>query len=431
MLLFSEAFKIKVKYLALVLFLGSLFFLGFVPEQSDFLAILTGFAVAFLSYFLLIKKTSFSVKQLLIVSIVVRFVMIFAFPNLSDDIYRFIWDGKLLHLGQNPFEYLPSEYVEGDVKAVFHDLLPLLNSPDYYSIYPPFAQLIFYLSTFSWMDSAIVIKLLLLLAEISTIYFSYKLLLVMGLKVRNVLWYTLNPLIIIEIMVNIHFEGFMVLFFVMFLYFLRVNALNKAAIAIALAIGAKLVPLLFLPYFLFHWTLKKAIIFYAKVGFVLLLLFMPMLLQLGGFTESLDLYFRKFEFNASIYYVLREIGEIRRGYNMIGKIGPGMAIAVFMIVMFLAYKTKDFVNFSLLALTVFLLLSTTVHPWYIALGVVLSTFIKPKYAILWSGLIILSYAKYGLSETWYYLLVAIEYITLFTYMFIEWKRQQVKTLQAH
>ncbi len=105
-----------------------------------------------------------------------------------------------------------------------------------------------------------------------------------------------------------------------------------------------------------------------------------------------------------------------------------MAIAVFMIVMFLAHKTKDFIEFSLLALTVFLLLSTTVHPWYIALGVLLSAFIKPKYAILWSCLIILSYSKYGLSEAWYYWMVFLEYIMLFIYMYIEWKGSKTNPL---
>jgi hypothetical protein len=410
-----------VKYLALVLFLASLVFLGFIPEQDDFIYIITSFAVAFSAYFYLIKGSEFSTKHLVIIAIAIRVVMIFAFPNLSDDIYRFIWDGKLLHLGENPFLYLPSEYVKTSIDPVFQELYPLLNSPDYYSIYPPFAQLIFYLSTFSWMAPELLIKIFLLLAEVGTIYFGYKLLLAMNIEVRNILWYALNPLIIIEIMVNIHFEGFMVFFFLLFLYFLKVNDLNKAAVAIAFAIGAKLIPLLFLPYFLFQWPLKRAIIFYLKVGLVLTLLFLPMLIQLGGFTESLDLYFRKFEFNASIYYLLRELGELYKGYNMIAKIGPYMAVAVFCFVMILAYKTKDLIKFCLFALTVFLLLSTTVHPWYIALGVVLSVFMKPKYAILWSGLIVLSYAKYGLSETWYYLLISIEYITLFIYIFFEWK----------
>ncbi|WP_235292054.1 hypothetical protein [Portibacter lacus] len=408
-----------MKYLIALLFIISILFLGFVPQQSDFALIVSGFALAFGSYFLLIRKTDFNTRDLLIFAVALKIVMIFAFPNLSDDIYRFIWDGKLLHLGESPFTYLPSAYIETATDPSFTTLFPLLNSPDYYSIYPPFAQVIFYISTFPGLNSSVIIKLLLLAAELFTIFFSIKLLDEMKRPRRNVLWYALNPLIIIEIMVNIHFEGFMVCFFVMSLYFLKVNKLNKAAIMISLSISAKLVPLLFLPYFLGQWVFKKSSIFYIKNGAILLLLFLPLLLQLGGFGDSLDLYFRKFEFNASIYYVLRALGTLWKGYNMIGMIGPSMALAVFSIVMLLAFRTKDFVQFCMLSLLTFLLLSTTIHPWYLALGILLSVFSDRKYWIVWSFLIVLSYSKYGANEAAYYCFVAIEYITLITFILFE------------
>ena len=236
------------------------------------------------------------------------------------------------------------------------------------------------------------------------------------------LWYVLNPLIIIEIMVNVHFEGFMVFFFIMSLYFLKIKAVNKAVVSLALSISAKLIPLLFLPFFLFKWKTSKAFSFYIKLALMLSIFFLPMLLQFGEFSESLDLYFRKFEFNASFYYVFRALGNLWKGYNMIAKIGPAMAIAVFGIVMILAYKMENIYKFSLYALTVFLLLSTTVHPWYLALGVLLSSIVGLRYMLIWSVMIVLSYSKYGLSDNGYLVCVGLEYAVVFSYIFYEWRR---------
>lgn len=408
-----------MKYITLLVFISSLLFIGFVPGQKDFFLMLPGFAAAFTSYLLLIRKTHFKTRNLIFVALGIRIAFIFTFPNLSDDIYRFIWDGNLLHIGESPFQFLPSEYLDKTTNPTFREIYPLLNSQNYYSVYPPFAQFIFYLSTFSWMNSAIIIKVLLLLAECITLYFGIKLLDILKLNVRNILWYALNPLIIIEVMVNIHFEGFMVSFFTLFLYFLHRKRLNQAAVNIALAVSAKLVPLLFMPYFLFQWAFKKSATFYLKIGASLLVIFSPLLFHLGGFGQSLDLYFRKFEFNASIYFLLRAFGNAWKGYNMIASIGPFMALVVFGGVMVLAFKMKNFIEFSIWSLLTFLLLSTTIHPWYLALGVLLSVFSQRKFFVVWSFLVVLSYSFYSLEIHQYYAFIVMEYGLLAVYLIFE------------
>lgn len=419
-----------MNYLALVIFCISILFIGFVPSQEDFVLLIGTFSLAFGSYYFLSTRKWFSIKLLLILAVALRVGLIFAFPLLSDDLYRFIWDGTLIHQGLSPYALLPSEYIaNGNDVGYMHELFQAMNSPEYYSVYPPFSQLIFYLSSFSWLQSpyisAIIIKCLLLGAEIITIIYGLKLIRLMGLDDRKILWYALNPLILIEIMGNVHFEGFMVCFFMLFLYFLKQDKLNLAALFIALAISAKLIPLLFLPYFLIKWKWKKSLLFFLKIALLLLLIFSPVLFQLSGFSESLDLYFRKFEFNASIYYVLRSIGNYFYGYNMIAKIGPYMGLAVFVLTFLLAYLARQnfesFISFCLIVLTVFLLLSTTVHPWYLSLGVILSVFVRIRYLVAWSFLIILSYSKYLEIDTIHYLLIALEYSVLLLIVITDWK----------
>jgi hypothetical protein len=74
-------------------------------ERTDFLALLFSFDY---SFFLLTKsnrKNNFNF--LILISVLFRLLFIFSLPNLSQDFYRFIWDGRLILLGLNPFTNLP------------------------------------------------------------------------------------------------------------------------------------------------------------------------------------------------------------------------------------------------------------------------------------------------------------------------------------
>ena len=170
-------------------------------------------------------------------------------------------------------------------------------------------------------------KLFLLACEIGTIWLLPKLLAAFNLPAYRSLIYALNPLIIVEIMGNLHYEGAMIFFFLLGLWWLQKDRIYLAAGAIALSIAAKLLPLLFLPFFVRRLGWLKSFRFFPVMGIILFLLFLPLLsgVFLENFGNSLDLYFRKFEFNASVYYVARWIGFQDVGYNLIAEIGPMLA----------------------------------------------------------------------------------------------------------
>ncbi|MEO0876545.1 MAG: hypothetical protein AAFY48_18235 [Bacteroidota bacterium] len=76
-----------------------------------------------------------------------------------------------------------------------------------------------------------------------------------SLPEERVLWYALNPLIIVEVVGNLHFEGAMIFFLLLGLWALLrwKGSDNKwwlaiSAVAMAMAVSSKLLPLLFFPF---------------------------------------------------------------------------------------------------------------------------------------------------------------------------------------
>jgi len=409
----------------------SIIYLSYIPDQSDFGAILICFFVSFTSYWFVLKS-NWNLKNIVILAIVLRLLLLPSFPNLSDDIYRFIWDGLLLSKGMNPYLYLPSYLITdlGEWTPQANLLFDRLNSPHYYTIYPPISQLVFALSTTlsggELVPATFVMKLLLLIGEIGLLFLLIKLLRYYKLDDKNIALYALNPLVIIEIMGNMHFEGLMLTFLCLAWLSLLNERFWQSAVAFSISIGIKLLPLMLLPFLIVYLGWKKAMKLFMSIGVSLLFIFIPIWLNFSFFWKSLDLYFQKFEFNASIYYLLRWLGFQIKGFNLIHIIGPFLAFSTIIVITILTinYKKRAVKNdlpiYWLLAFVSYLFLATTVHPWYTIVPIGLCIFTRFRFPILWSALIILSYANYSHHEyTEHLWFVAFEYMLVFAFLFYE------------
>ncbi|MFK8163048.1 MAG: hypothetical protein AB8H12_11350 [Lewinella sp.] len=503
-----------------LLLAAGVLYLGFGVDRTDFTSLFSSFLVAFSGYLLLVRKPDERNLKLLIgLGIILRIALVFAFPLLSDDVYRFIWDGNLVTAGENPFAQLPAYYLEASnaVPGLTEELFNKLNSPDYYTIYPPIAQGVFtiaaWLSPGSWYGAAVVMKLFLLACELGSLWVMWQLLAGKGLrgeekKVRDawasstffpfsllrrarpqvqkkvkeqgevrlantinrpidrqtkLLYYWLNPLILIEIMGNLHFEGAMVFFLLLAYYLLQRSKWVAAAAAMAASVASKLLPLMLLPLLirrLARWpeapfrgggltdsltrffnknyllsVVKNARpfwIFSVAFGVSCGLFFAPLLLSEGfltGFSSSLELYQKKFEFNASIYYLARAYGYLDVGWNQIAVFGPWLAkaSAVGILLLALLDRRSDWASLPvgwLWAFVLYLLCATTVHPWYLSVPIALCCFTHWRFPLLWSFLIMLTYTNY-LTEPYQenLWLVAAEYLVVAGFAFWEWRKR--------
>ena len=434
-----------LKYILAIVFAAVYVCFGYFLERENFQHLTILFGLGFVLYFFFVLTTNDKKETdiLLWISMIFRLIFIVAIPCLSDDYFRFLWDGKLFVNGINPYLFIPSEIINTDVAetaGLTQELYNGLNSPNYYTVYPPINQLIFsiggFFSKFGLLAGIIAIRVPILIAEFFLIKYIRRLLESLELPHHHVLWYALNPLVIVELSGNLHFEGMMLLCIVVGIYWLIANKWAGAAIWWAMAISIKLIPVLFLPVLLKRLGIVKSVWFYAITALALAFTFLPFLDQklIEYLFSSIDLYFRNFEFNASIYYVIRWLGFKQVGYNIIQQVGPILPIITFILVIIIYfYKNntwQDVLKKMFFAYTIYLLLATTVHPWYIINLVLLSVFVRNcRYAIVWSMLAVLSYAAYITNDYQEnHLFIALEYTIVIGWLCFEWFRSKKLSL---
>ena len=401
---------------------------GYLTSRDDFLQLSILFGALFLGYILFLKNIAeFGLREIILVAILFRLSLLLAAPNLSDDFWRFIWDGRLLAAGENPYLYLPLESADDATLAELDlqgEVYTSLNSKHYYTVYPPLSQVVFAASVFvggsSPMAGVFVLRLILLAAEIGVMVLLIRLLRHFQKDEKLVAWYAFNPLVIIEVVGNLHFEGLMLFFILLAIWLWTREKIIPASIALAAAISTKLLPLIFIPMLPKFIGWKKA----TTIGIISILLFVLSFSVfvsqelIENFGSSIDLYFRSFEFNASIYYLTREVGFWVVGYNVIQYIGPGLSLVTLLFVLAISLLRSrlkwNVFQVICIGLSIYFLLATTVHPWYIITLVGLSPLCGWRFPLLWSGVAILSYSHYaggGFEEN--YFLITIEYIVLF------------------
>ncbi|WP_422359197.1 glycosyltransferase family 87 protein [Reichenbachiella sp.] len=358
------------------------------------------YGIAFLSYLFIVFKVEFSIKQLMIVAVVIRLTLFFGSPSLSDDYFRFIWDGQIWSAGISPYQSTPEALIDG-LPDQYQPLYESLNSQVYHSTYPPFSQYIFSIpSLFGVNDifwSMTVMRVILLLFEMGAIYLLFHL----TKRVARVLIYALNPLVMLELTANLHFEGVVIFFILLAWWFYQQKKWVGGSVALSFGVLTKLTPLMFLPILLKKLGWRKSLLSYFLIGFVLVIFFLPFLsLEIvAGLGSGLDLFFRKFEFNAGLFFLVREMGFWIKGYDVVQTAGPWLSVIALVLIVsysvFIVNNKTEWAKAFSIVLFIQLLFATTVHPWYIIPLLAFSSITKFAFPLVWSGLIFLSYLGYS------------------------------------
>ncbi len=417
----------------LLSFVGYGCFARFV-ERTDFTSVFGLYALLFAAFYG-IYKSGFTFRQLVVLSVLFRLLFIVSIPALSNDYYRFVWDGRMLAAGFNPYLYIPQEFLQTNPNAITHGAALVSGmgnlSATHFTVYPPLNQLCYWVAGWLFPNdvaSAIAtMRVIILAADLAVIYVGVKVLNLLGKAPRKIFLYVLNPFVILEFTGNLHWEGVMALLLLVGVYFVLTKKWFNGALFWGLSVSIKLIPLLFLPLLFSKLGFKKTILFGAVTVGVLALLFAPFLSAtlLANFGSSIELYFQSFEFNASVYYVFREIGYIINGFNNIALIGKILPVLVLIYVVVLSVISRkgnqnELPKWMLFAICGYYVLSTTVHPWYLGVPLLLSVFTRYRFMQVWTFVIITTYWAYAFPEWQEQLwVVALEYISVMLFFLAE------------
>ena len=144
-----------------------------------------------------------------------------------------------------------------------------------------------------------------------------------------------------------------------------------------------------------------------------------------NFMESVQHYFKLFEFNGSIHQIIRWVSFQLFDINPIRIIGQVMPWVILISILFLAFVEKKaniarLPRMMLLTFSIYFALATTVNPWYIVVFIVFSILSGYRWAIFWTALIPLSYHTYrhGMvdEQSW---VIALEYLPIYAFAFYE------------
>ena len=442
-------------------------------DRFNTFAVIASFVGLWLVLLIQWTDQKMSVKKMIAVGMLLRCVYLLVFPELSDDFWRYLWDGMLIAEGASPYELLPANWAENGLSTSFEELLPMLNSPAYYSIYPPVLQFFFGLSAAISEGNpllfVIVLRCFVLAAELGSMVLIWKLLKAWKMNTRNLMLYALNPLVITEFSGSLHGEVFMIFFLLLSLWLLvkyyhpvpaghpsftggergSEQGLNQrassppekgeypqgegvvymllSAVVFGLSVGTKLLPLMFLPFYIKRLGWMKTLVYGAVTVVTVGLLYFPFWSagMIPNVLSSVRLYFSNFEFNASVYCVFREVGIMLTGYNQIAIIGRMLSLIVLACILLIAWRNKNnqvsgLPTAMLFAWFVYYAFATTVNPWYVAVLAAFLPFTKYRFALLWLMLVPLSYHAFGYADyhenLW---VIALEYVPVYLWMLFE------------
>lgn len=212
---------------------------------------------------LTIRSSRATVFMVIGFAVLFRLSIIFAPPYLSDDIYRYIWDGRVQAEGINPYRYVPAAPELAQLRD--DKIYPKINRRDYaHTIYPPFAEALFFLTT-RISESVTWMKLTMFGFEIVAGWAIAQLLASFGLPRQRLLIYAWHPLVVWEFAGSGHVDAIAVAFIALALLAWRRSSNVSAGAALAGATLIKLFPIVLLPAFLRRGRLLVTLAFAVAI----------------------------------------------------------------------------------------------------------------------------------------------------------------------
>jgi hypothetical protein len=398
------------------------------PPLKSFLPLFFAAAAAYGATVALLNSASPSLRLIWIFAALFRLTLLFnSPPTLSDDVYRYMWDGRLVNEGVSPYAH----HVDSPSLDRFDSARrALVNNSWMASPYLPASQALFATVYGLAPNNPLAFQIVALALDLLTGWLVAALLWELGLRQERVLIYLWNPLVVVEFAHGAHIDAQMLCLMMVGLWVMAVEGRRTdddrrtttderrqtddggrttadgghdshvlqqrlmllvreygSPVALAAATLTKGIPALLVPVVAWRWGWRRTLLYAGIVAGVLL----PFGLGDGwgligprdgeGLFGALRIYGARWNYNGGLYHWLEVAVS---GYRTPGAVPPEivgegpiraaklvMAVLLGLALSAIAWKAKQckedvaLMRLTTLPLAAYLLLTTTVHPWYV------------------------------------------------------------------
>jgi len=263
-------------------------------------------SIAGIAYLLAIREffrtrrfTRHVIFTCLALGILWRVPFLLAPPGADDDIHRYLWDARVQRLGYSPYELIPADPA---VAGLHTPETRGLNNPEVPSPYPAGAQLFFRAVT-AIHESIFALKIAFVVCDVAIMVLLINILRRSGQGEHWVLAYAWHPLLATNVAGSSHIDILGVL-----LLLVSAAALGRAwrmiaAIAFALAVAVKFLPIVLLPLYWRRVRVRDGLL----AVLVFALLYVPFVQHGRVPIGSLGSYVQRFRFNDPVFAALERL----------------------------------------------------------------------------------------------------------------------------
>ncbi len=352
---------------------------------------------AYLGAVIWTEKRPVSMRSVWTAAILFRLLLLFTSPSLSDDVYRYLWDGHIANQGVSPYAYAINS---PELDAVAIPLQEKANNPEMASPYLPAAQWVFAGLTAVFPPKPFILQLSMVVFDLISGWLIVRLLALAALPAHRALLYLWNPLVILETAHGAHIDAWMILLTLAAVKFTiddrqfvpKISNLGMriaGPLFMALATLTKVLPILLLPVLARQWSWRQRLAFVGfSIGIVL-----PAAWQSGwGLTGELDgtglfgalrIYAVQWNFNSGLFALL-ENWLAGRGLGDPTSTAKWISLALLLIILLgvwglarAPHSPRKTLRLAAIPFIAYLLLTPTVHPWYALIVLVLTPFLTP------------------------------------------------------
>ncbi len=312
--------------------------------------------------------------ELLLVAVALRLFLLAA--PVSDDVYRYVWEGRVRLAGFNPYLLSPDDPALTHLRDASW---PRINHPNHAAIYPPLAEGICALVT-AIHPGPFAFKIAFLIADLLTVAALAGWLRVARLDPRRVIVYALCPATLSAFALRAHIDVLMLLSVAVFIYWCETLRQDRSherpaiipvimsGLSLGGAVGMKWVPLILVPCWLVliltiggprRWKTRIASLAAGIAG-----LAAPLAIAALFYADAGRAMFGPLLHFSREFHLLDSARQLLSLVLDADKVRLISAAVMAAVVLIIAWRRTRVARSTLWTFGALILLLPTVHPWY-------------------------------------------------------------------